>query len=107
MALSLTICVPPSKLIYACLFRAWQYRPKIISLYFLRWMEMQDVQLQSKLFNPHCTLGLLAKYTISQLFAINKLHKNCFKYFNETNITRVFIQIQHKMLLLMTTAVSK
>ena len=26
---------------------------------------------------PHCTLGLLAKYTISQLFAINKLHKNC------------------------------
>ena len=79
MALSLTICVPPSKLIYACLFRAWQYRPKIISLYFLRWMEMQDVQLQSKLFNPHCTLGLLAKYTISQLFAIKKITQELFK----------------------------
>ena len=26
---------------------------------------------------PHCTLGLLAKYAISQLFAINQLHKNC------------------------------
>jgi len=35
------------------------------------------LQLQSKHFNPHCTLGLLAKYNISQLFAINKLHKNC------------------------------
>ena len=36
-----------------------------------------QLQLQSELFNPHCTLGLLAKYTISQLFAINQLHKNC------------------------------
>ncbi len=64
------------------------------------------LQLQSKLFNPHRKLDLLAKFTNFQLL-------------QQTNQTRTieiaqhnkyyvwFLQIQHKMPLLVTTAVSK
>jgi len=34
------------------------------------------IQLQSKLFNPHCVLGLLANCKIFLMFAINKVDKN-------------------------------
>ena len=107
MALSLTICVPPSKLIYACLFRAWQYRPKIISLYFLRWMEMQDVQLQSKLFNPPLHIRFIGKIYNFSAVCNKQITQELFKQFNETNITRVLSKFNTKLYFNDFTAVSK